>query len=266
MTKVLVHGNPETSAIWGPLIEALNARGCRDIVTVSPPGFGAPVPQGFNAHPDEYVAWLADQIDGINGPVDLLGHDWGTGHVVGLAAVHPELIRSWAIDIGGLLHPEYVWHDMAQLWRTDGVGEETVAAMVGMSDQDKLDTFTGLGMTAEIATSIVPWLNDDMGRCILNLYRAADPEWMASLADSLEAAARRPSLSLSAENDAYVAAALNGPVAERMGSLLVELPGQGHWWMIENPNPAADALVEFWESLSRRAGSLGLKTGSEPLK
>ena len=41
MTVVLVHGNPETDAIWGPLVDAL---GRDDVVRLSPPGFGAPLP------------------------------------------------------------------------------------------------------------------------------------------------------------------------------------------------------------------------------
>ena len=36
MTVVLVHGNPETEAIWGPLVDAL---GRDDAVRLSPPGF-----------------------------------------------------------------------------------------------------------------------------------------------------------------------------------------------------------------------------------
>ena len=47
---VLVHGNPETAAIWQPLIEVL---GVADVETLSPPGFGAPVPDGFGATADE---------------------------------------------------------------------------------------------------------------------------------------------------------------------------------------------------------------------
>ena len=35
MTVVLVHGNPETEAIWGPLVDAL---GRDDVVRLSPPG------------------------------------------------------------------------------------------------------------------------------------------------------------------------------------------------------------------------------------
>ena len=40
MTLVLVHGNPETDALWDPLVDAL---GRTDVVRLSPPGFGAPL-------------------------------------------------------------------------------------------------------------------------------------------------------------------------------------------------------------------------------
>ena len=52
---VLVHGNPETAAIWDPLRAEL---GRDDVVALSPPGFGAPVPDGFGATSDDYLAWL----------------------------------------------------------------------------------------------------------------------------------------------------------------------------------------------------------------
>lgn len=41
MTVVLVHGNPETDAIWDPLVAAL---GRDDVVRLSPPGFGVLYP------------------------------------------------------------------------------------------------------------------------------------------------------------------------------------------------------------------------------
>jgi pimeloyl-ACP methyl ester carboxylesterase len=61
-TTVLVHGNPETSAIWGPLIDALAERG-RTTVALSPPGFGAPVPDGFDPTMDAYAEWLVSELE-----------------------------------------------------------------------------------------------------------------------------------------------------------------------------------------------------------
>ena len=67
MTIVLVHGNPETAAIWEPLVDAL---GRADVVPLSPPGFGAPLPDGFSATYLAYRDWLEDQLEGFNEPVE----------------------------------------------------------------------------------------------------------------------------------------------------------------------------------------------------
>jgi len=246
MTKVFVHGNPETSAIWGPLTAELNARGVDDIVTLSPPGFGAPAPEGFAATPAAYVDWLAGELGSMEGPVDLLGHDWGAGHVLGLAASHPELIRSYAVDIAGILHPDYVWHDMAQVWRTPEAGEQAIEASTAMTDEEKAGLFVALGMPDDMAAEVGSHLNAEMGDCILKLYRGADPEVLADLCARLVAAEDRPSLILNAEDDAYVGADLSPEVAKRTGSQIVSLPGQGHWWMVQDPAPAAEALTNFW--------------------
>ncbi len=126
MPVVFVHGNPETTAIWDPLLVAL---GRDDVVTLSPPGFGVPAPAGWAATSDDYLAWLVSELEAIDGPIDLIGHDWGGGHVQRLAATRPDLIRSWVTDIAGCADPEYVWHDMAQVWQTPGAGEEAVESM-----------------------------------------------------------------------------------------------------------------------------------------
>ena len=42
MPIAFVHGVPETTAIWQPLVAALAARGAEDVTLLSPPGFGAP--------------------------------------------------------------------------------------------------------------------------------------------------------------------------------------------------------------------------------
>ena len=105
MTIVLVHGNPETNAIWDELRKHLHAQ---EIVALSPPGFGAPMPEGFGATSDEYLAWLELALKPIAGPIDLVGHDWGGGHVLRLANTRPELIRSWTMDIGGCFDPEHM--------------------------------------------------------------------------------------------------------------------------------------------------------------
>jgi pimeloyl-ACP methyl ester carboxylesterase len=133
-TVVLVHGNPETAAIWGPLVGALRSMGHDEIVALSPPGFGAPLPDGFDPTMDSYADWLVGELESIRATgaeIDLLGHDWGAGHVYGTLARRPELVRTWTGDIAGILHSDYVWHDMAQAWQTPEIGEQVVAGITG---------------------------------------------------------------------------------------------------------------------------------------
>ena len=248
--KVLVHGNPETAAVWGSLVRALAERGVDDVVCVSPPGFGAPVPDGWLGTPSEYVDWLAGEVESIGSPVDLLGHDWGAGHVAGLVAARPDLVRSWAIDVAGLVHPDYVWHDAAQLWQTPEIGEQVVDSMVSMPLADRVGMFVGLGLDEGTAEAMAVALDETMGRCILALYRGAAQPYLTQLGDRLDAGPRRPALVLNATADPYVAAELGVAVAERLGASIASLEGQSHWWMLENPAPAADALVAFWAGLA----------------
>src|SRR5437899_12188620 len=102
MPLVLVHGNPEIDAIWDELREHLQRE---DVVALSPPGFGAPVPDGFGATSDEYVAWLAGEPEPLDGPVDLVRHDWGAGHVCRLVAARPGLVPCRATGSGGRFGP-----------------------------------------------------------------------------------------------------------------------------------------------------------------
>jgi pimeloyl-ACP methyl ester carboxylesterase len=73
MGVVLVHGNPETAAVWSPLVAAL---GRDDVICLSPPGFGAPIPDRWGATVEEYREWLIGELEVLGRPVDLVGHDW----------------------------------------------------------------------------------------------------------------------------------------------------------------------------------------------
>ena len=145
MTVVLVHGNPETDAVWGPLVEVL---GRDDVVRLSPPGFGAPLPSGFSATFLAYRDWLIDELDGIDEPIDLVGHDWGGCHVVNAVMERPELVRSWASDVIGLFDRDYVWHDMAQGFQTPEAGEQLVGMMQEGSLQDRAQQLVTFGIPA----------------------------------------------------------------------------------------------------------------------
>ena len=248
--KVFVHGNPEVDAIWNPLVDALAERGVDDVVRLSPPGFGAPTPAGWTATRAEYVGWLVDElttIRGEHGPIDLVGHDWGAGHVVGTMVERPDLARTWAVDVLGLVHPDYVWHDMAQAWQTPEVGEQVVGAMVEMSVEERRAAFAGLGLPDDVLDAVAAGVDADMGRCILALYRDAPAPVMTQLGAQLATATTPPGLALVARKDDYVPAAQCIDMAQRVGMDVFSLDA-GHWWMVEAPAEAADALVRFWST------------------
>jgi len=248
MTVVLVHGNPETDAIWGPLIDAL---GRKDVVRLSPPGFGAPLPENFAATYLAYRDWLEGELAQIDQPVDIVGHDWGGGHVMNAVMHRPELVRSWASDVVGLFDPDYVWHDFAQVWQTPGDGEELVNTMLGGTVEDRANRVAALGIPAAIASSIAAAQGPEMGRAILSLYRSARQPAMAEAGRELENAADRPGLSLLATEDPYIGLAENRRrAADRAGARTEVLDGLGHWWMMQDPVRGAAALTRFWESVA----------------
>jgi pimeloyl-ACP methyl ester carboxylesterase len=248
MTVVFVHGNPETEAIWGPLVAVL---GRDDVVLLSPPGFGVPLPDGFGATYLEYRDWLEGELEKIDGPIDLVGHDWGGGHVVNVVMHRPELVRSWASDVVGLYDPDYVWHDMAQVWQTPGAGEDLIEQMIGGDLTARTELMSSLGIPTDIAAAIAEHQNADMGKAILALYRSAAQPAMAEEGRSLESAAARPGLSLLATEDPYIGADDNRRrAADRAGARTAVLEGLGHWWMVEAPDRGAAALTEFWDGLA----------------
>ena len=247
MTVAFVHGNPETDAIWDALRKHL---GRDDTVALSPPGFGAPIPADFGCTSDEYLKWLADEVSKLPAPVDLIGHDWGGGHVVRLAIERPDLIRSWTTDIAGCFDPEYVWHDMAQAWQTPNAGEQAVADMAAAPVEDRAQQFEALGMSKDVAERVAAGVNETMGKAILALYRSAAQPMMAEFGKQLPKAAAKPGLVIIATEDHYTGGeVLARRSAERAKAKVAVLQGLGHWWMCQDPKQGAEILREFLDSL-----------------
>jgi pimeloyl-ACP methyl ester carboxylesterase len=247
VTVVLVHGNPETDAVWGPLVDAL---GRTDVVRLSPPGFGAPLPSDFPATFLAYRDWLVDELGRIDQPVDLVGHDWGGCHVVNAVMHRPDLVRSWASDVVGLFDPDYVWHDMAQAFQTPEAGEQLVEMMQDGSVEERAEQLTAFGIPTDVATLFAAAQGPEMGRAILALYRSARQPALADAGRALENAAARPGLSLLVTQDPFVGTdEMRRRAADRADARTAVLDGLGHWWMVEDPAVGAAVLTRFWKSL-----------------
>jgi pimeloyl-ACP methyl ester carboxylesterase len=172
---LFVHGNPETSAVWGPLLGELDRE---DAVCLSPPGFGAPIPRGFEPTMTAHRDWLIARLEAFRYPVDLVGHDWGGGHVFNVAMARPDLIRSWVSDAGGLFDPGYEWHPLARIWQTPGDGEQLVQKMMTAPLEQRIAAMLDLGIASPVAERLAAGQDTQMGRAILALYRSEEgPRW-----------------------------------------------------------------------------------------
>jgi pimeloyl-ACP methyl ester carboxylesterase len=246
---VFVHGNPETAAVWDPLLAELERAGSAraGLICLSPPGFGAPLPAGFGATVDEYRDWLIGALEGFGEPVDLVGHDWGGAHVVNVAISRPELLRSWASDTVGVFDRDYVWHELARRWQSPGDGEADVAERFGAAVDTRTATLVERGMSKPVAEKIAAEQDATMGQAILALYRSAAQPVMAERGRYLERASQRPGLALLATEDRMVGTDLQRRRAARRAGARVELlDGLGHWWMTQDPLRGAHALTTFW--------------------
>lgn len=248
MPAVLVHGNPETAAIWTPLIDALAARGVSDVQRLSPPGFGVPAPADWPATMTAYRDWLIAELERFDEPVDLVGHDWGAGHLYGLLAERPELVRTWAADCAGLLHPDYRWHWFAWLWQTRGVGELLAFAMTRQPLVFRALSLRMLGMPPDIAREVAVGQNAEMGRCILPLYRTGAQPALREVGLRLDGAELPKGLVLIPTHDPYPGTPeMAAEMAEKLGASQVRLEGFEHWWMFgDGAEQAADALIAHW--------------------
>jgi pimeloyl-ACP methyl ester carboxylesterase len=245
MTVVFVHGVPETSALWNGVRAHLDG----DTLAVDLPGFGTPRPAGFGATKDDYARWLADALRGLDGPVDLVGHDWGAGLVLRVVTAHDVPVRSWAVDVAAAFHQDYVWHDIAQVWQTPGVGEVRTAAALAAGPGAFAGFLQAAGVPEADAVGIAAAYGETMAGCILDLYRSAVPNPYADWGAELSRAAAAPGLVLQPTADGFDDPARSAEVAARLGARTERLDGLGHWWMLQDPAAGVAALRTFWASL-----------------
>jgi pimeloyl-ACP methyl ester carboxylesterase len=236
MPAFLVHGVPDTHHLWDGVRKHL-AR--TDVIASDMPGFGRDAPSGFDSSKEAYVDWLIAEVENVGEPVDIVGHDWGALLVERLVAVRPDLVRSWAAGAGAI-DETYVWHPIAQMWQTPGVGENV---MQGMTTDAIVPAFVNDGMPEAVAKEIAARIDERMKAAILPLYRSATnvgKEWGPAL-DGVT----KPGLVICGEKDQYMSTDFHRRLAKRTGAELMTLPG-GHWWTVEFPKEAAEELEAFW--------------------
>jgi len=237
-----VHGVPETAAIWRKVRAAID----RESVALELPGFGCPRPAGFGGTKDDYVDWLLEQLAGIEGPIDLVGHDWGAGLTYRIATAYGDRVRSWAADIGNIAHPDYQWHDFAKIWQSPE-GEAYFETQLATPVEERAGLYELLGLLPEDALEMASAGDALMGESILGLYRSALPNPYADWGPWSPTAA--PGLVLNPSDDMFGDAAMAAEVATMLGARFEPIEGAGHFWPYQAPDAGAGKLMSFWSSL-----------------
>jgi pimeloyl-ACP methyl ester carboxylesterase len=245
MPAIFVHGVPDTARVWHRVLDRLTRR---DVVTLALPGFGAPLPPGFEPTKDGYAAWLVAELARQPPPVDVVGHDWGGLLVVRAVSLAPGVARSWAAGAAPL-DPDCVWHRAAQIWQTPGAGERFMETLTA---PDLARALAAAAVPPDDAAEAARHVDETMKACILRLYRSAvtvGREWLADLER-----VRAPGVVLWGEHDPYAAAGFGARLAERTRARLVSFPGCGHWWPLERPAEVAAELEALWGRVEGTGG------------
>ncbi len=241
---VFVHGVPETAAVWRKVRAGIG----RESVALELPGFGNPRPDDFGATWADYVDWLAGELDAIEGPIDLVGHDWGAGLTYRVATAHGDAIRSWVADVANLGHPDYVWHDFAQIWQTPGDGEAFFASQEAQSTEERAGAYELVfGLDHDDAMEMAAGSDQTMGTCILDLYRSSVPNLYEHWGPWSPTAPA--GLVLSPTEDPFGDDEMARWTAAVLGARFEPVEGAGHFWPYSSPEVAIPILESFWSSL-----------------
>lgn len=241
MAAIFIHGVPDTARVWDRLIARL---GSDDAVALALPGFGCDLPAGFDATKEGYLAWLIAALETVPEPRDVVAHDWGSILAMRVLSVRSDLVRSW-VGGGAPLTADYTWHPAARLWQTPGAGEK---AMERLTPQLAVEMLRRAGLSEADAAQTARHIDARMKDCILRLYRSGRDvfrEWGPEL--SRVAA---PGLVLWGARDIYAAPDYGQRMADAAGARAVVLDC-GHWWQTEQPDAAAEAILEHWKGLGR---------------
>jgi pimeloyl-ACP methyl ester carboxylesterase len=244
MAAVFIHGVPDTGLVWDRVRSHLKRT---DVIALSLPGFGAPVPEGFTAVKEEYVDWILARLEQIEEPVDLVGHDWGCIFTARIVSLRSDLIRSWAVG-SGPVSANYSWHPIARIWQTPGDGERWMAHL----DQTALAArLHQAGVPSDLAQNAVSHMDSTMRTCILRLYRSAirvGAEWQPDLAR-----VRAPGLVFWGMEDSSCPVQFADELAADTRARCVVKLQSGHWTLLERAEQVAQALEDHWNAVAKES-------------
>ena len=241
---LLLHGWPNTSYMWEPVLADVATAGWR-AVAPDLPGYGDSPLEGSTGTWEEHVAALDAFVEEHDlAPVALVVHDWGG--LIGLrwACEHPGKVRALVISGSGFF-PDGRWHGLAQVMRAEREGDQLIESLSREGFGTVLRNASPK-LTEEALDEYWKGFETPEGRAaMLAMYRSGDFEKLAPHEGCL-AAMDVPTLMLWGEEDPF--APVGG--AHRFHkqiphSELVVLDGVGHFLVDDEPERVGAELERF---------------------
>jgi haloacetate dehalogenase len=258
---LLLHGVPETAAMWRPVIDEL----ARDRIVLAPDlkGLGESEVRGPYDIPTLVNELAALALHEVDGRIDVVGHDWGGSLAIVLARTRPELVRRLVV-----INAPYRQIDYTRAWHMPFFAlpwlPEAVFAVTGQRFVRSALAY-GWKSARPIPDEVRQRYTDayaDPARlgAMLSYYRAATRPRLAQMArQAIPGSARarptkqpiqhrvEPSLVIWGAADPVLPLPVGEAVVRDLGpaARLVVLPGVGHFSVDEAPELVTEAVATF---------------------
>ncbi|MGR6321504.1 alpha/beta hydrolase [Micromonospora soli] len=246
---LLLHGFPQHGGEWDDVVPALHAAGLRTYALDQrgySPGARPTAVEAYRI--PELVADAAAVLDGLGvTSAHLVGHDWGAIVAWGLAAAHPERVRT--LTAVSVPHPAAMGHALATdpqqkarssyiaLFRRPGKAEKVLLALRAATLRRMLG---GVGDAARVARYADPMREPGTLTAALNWYRAMSGADMKAVGPVAV-----PTTFVWSDRDIAIGrTAAEACATHVVGDYrFVELSGVTHWIPDEAPGPLAEAIL-----------------------
>ena len=239
-TALLIHGFLDDASVWDDLVECLG--GEIGAVRYDLPGFGArggSTGEARDATLESLAAEAADVVQGIDGPVIVVGQSLGTQVAELVAAQHPYRVRGLVlltpVPLGGTRLPDEVVAPFRALAGDRDAQRGARAELSPYLSEEQLDHLADIG--APVAADVVSHYVDVWKDGLINAPAIS--------------AFGGPVLIIRGGADALVTEQLLDSISPRfLEAEVTVIDKGGHWVHVEYPGAVAAMILDFADAIA----------------